>query len=399
MSVHQTIVEETSGTRQTPLPWPLVLALIGSVCLYLYSLCWSVLPPDMVQFVIPWYSHIVEHGPIAAFAEPFSNYTPPYLYLLAAASLGHFLVGPLTAIKLLSVAGTGFLAFAVADLLKALGGEPKRAAFTFVVPTIALNAALLGQCDALWAAGCVFAVAAMIRGRTATSLAWCGLAVAFKAQAAFIAPFIIGALIGRRAPLWQWTIPAAVYGLLMAPAWLMGWPAADLATVYLRQAQWFDVPGNLANPWIWASEFAPHSAQSLYAFGYAAAGMAAIVIGALSTSSVRKPKAMLLLALLSAFALPFLLPKMHERYYFLADALALALLLAQPSRSSLYIATTVQLASLASVLTYVYFYWHPVPALAAAFIAAMATFAVYRESIAAGARWPTGAKESSLSTA
>ena len=399
MSVHQNILEVTNDTRRDPLPWPLVLALIGAVGLYLYTLCWPVLPPDMVEFVIPWYGHIVDRGPIPAFAEPFSNYTPPYLYLLAAASLAHGLLAPLTVIKLLSVAGTGFLALAVADLLKALGGEPKRAAFTFIVPTIALNAALLGQCDALWAGACLFAVAGMIRGRTAVCLAWCGVAIAFKAQAAFIAPFIIGALIGRRAPLWQWTIPAAVYGLLMAPAWLMGWPATDLAIVYLRQAQWFDIPGNLANPWIWASELAGQSARSFYALGYAAAGATAIAIGALSASSVRKPRAMLLLALLSAFALPFLLPKMHERYYFLADALSLALLLTRPSRSNLYIAATVQLASLASVLTYVYFYWQPVPALAAAFVAAMATFGIYREGVSAGARWPIGRTGRPLSTA
>ena len=388
MSVHQTIVAEPTEAKRTPLPWPLVLALIGSVCLYLYTLCWSVLPPDMVQFVIPWYEHIVDRGPIAAFAEPFSNYTPPYLYLLSAASLAHDLIGPLTVIKLLSVAGTGFLALAVADLVKALGGEPKRATFTFVVPTIALNAALLGQCDALWAGACVFAVGAMMRGSTIRSLLWCGVAIAFKAQAAFIAPFVMGALAGRRAPLWQWGIPAAVYALLMAPAWLMGWPAVDLTTVYLRQADWFDSPGNLANPWIWASEFARHSARPFYVVGYAGAAAAASGIAVLAAGAVRKPKALLLLALLSAFAMPFLLPKMHERYYFLADALALALALTAPTQRNIYIAALVQLASLTSVLTYVYFYWDPLPALAGAFVAAVAVGRTYREAISAGARWP-----------
>jgi Gpi18-like mannosyltransferase len=397
MSAHQRIVPETLEAGRTPLPWPIILTLTGSVAVYIYSLCWTTLPPDMVEFVIPWYDHIVDRGAIPAFAEPFSNYTPPYLYLLAAASLAHGLIAPLTVIKLLSVAGTGFLAVAVADLVKALGGEPRRAAFTFVVPTIALNAALLGQCDALWTGACVFAVAAMMRGQSVSSLVWCGVGIAFKAQAAFIAPFIVGALIGRRAPLWQWTIPPLVYAALMLPAWLVGWPASDLATVYLRQADWFDFPGNLANPWIWASEFARHSAQSFYIFGYGAAVAAAIAIGALSRTSVRKPKAMLLLALLSAFTLPFLLPKMHERYYFLADALAIALLLARPTRQNVYVAAAVQLASLASVLTYVFFYYHPAPALAGAFVAAMAIFAIYRGAISAGARWPIGRK--GLSTA
>jgi len=393
MSVHQTIIADPLETTKRPrLSWPLVFAVIAAVALNLYALCWSTIPPDLVQFVMPWYDHIIERGPVGAFTEPFSNYTPPYLYLLAASSLVHPLLQPLDVIKWLSVAGTAFLALAVADLVKAMGGEPKRAAFTFIVPTIALNAALLGQCDALWAGACVLAIAAMIRGLTVKSLIWCGVAIAFKAQAAFVAPAIIGGLIGLRAPLWQWTIPALVYAALMAPAWLLGWPAADLATVYLRQADWFDTAGNLANPWIWAGQFAPDAAKAFYIVGYAAAAAAALGIGALAAKSVRKPKAMLLLALLSSFALPFLLPKMHERYYFLADALVLALALAAPTRRNLYVAATVQIASLLSVLTYVYFYFHPLPALAGTFIAAFALVAIWRETLASGAHWPFARK-------
>jgi len=384
MSVHQTIVAQQSRTRRKMLPWPLVLVLIGAVSVGLYGYYWPTKPPDLVEFVIPWYNHIVDRGPVSAFAHPFSNYTPPYLYLLAAASLAHNVLGPVSVIKWLSVAGTGFLALAVTDLVKALGGKPKRAAFTFIVPTIALNAALLAQCDALWAGACVFALASMMRGRTIMSLVWCGVAISFKAQAAFIAPFIVGTLIGRRTPLWQWTIPGLIYAAFMAPAWLMGWPATDLATIYERQADWFEWPGNLANPWIWATQFASGAAQPFYVLGYAAAAAAAIGICVLCANAFRRPKAMLLLALLSAFALPFLLPKMHERYYFLADALAFSLILTAPTPRNLYLATTIQIASLGSILSYVYFHAFPAPALVGAIVAGMATFAIYREAISAG---------------
>jgi len=275
------------------------------------------------------------------------------------------------------VAGTAFLAFAVADLLKAMGAEAKHAAFVFLLPTVVLNAALLGQCDALWAGACVFAVAAMIRGRTAASLVWCGVAVAFKAQSAFVAPFIIGALIGRRAPPWQWAIPALVYAALMLPAWLLGWPATDLATIYLRQVEYFDFPGNLSNPWIWATHFFREAAPSFYVLGYAAAAGAAVAVGALAARTSR-PRAMLTLALLSAMALPFLLPKMHERYLFLADVLALALALAVRSRTSIAIAIGVQLTSLAALASYMYDW--PLPALIGAFAGGAALLAISAEA-------------------
>ena len=202
MTAYERIQVEALKAGPPAIGWPVRFGAIAAVSIVLHAICWATVPPDMKLFVFPWYAHILQQGPVGAFAEPFSNYTPLYLYLLSAASLADSLLAPLHVIKLLSVAGTAMLTLAVADLLKALGQDPRRAAFVFLLPTVVLNAALLGQCDALWAAACVLAVATMIRGRTICCLVWCGVAIAIKAQAVFLAPFIVGALIGRPAPLW-----------------------------------------------------------------------------------------------------------------------------------------------------------------------------------------------------
>src|SRR4051794_8638265 len=99
-------------------PVRLASVLVLAVCAH--ALYWSTRPPDMSIFLEPWFAHIVHFGPIGAFAHPFSNYEPAYLYLLAAGSLAHDLLSPMDVIKLLSVAGSLFLTFAVADLLKTL---------------------------------------------------------------------------------------------------------------------------------------------------------------------------------------------------------------------------------------------------------------------------------------
>ncbi len=165
---------------KTLLTPPVQLAAIAAMALYLHAICWWMRPPDMGIFLEPWLAHIVHYGPLEAFSHPFSNYEPAYLYLLAALSLAHGLIAPMYLIKALSIAGTGFLTIAVADLLKACGSEAKHALFVLILPTAIINAALLGQCDALWGGSCVLAVAAMIRGRTVQSLVWCGVAFAFK---------------------------------------------------------------------------------------------------------------------------------------------------------------------------------------------------------------------------
>ena len=57
---------------------------------------------------------------------------------------------------------------------------------------------------------------------------------------------------------------------------------------------------------------------------------------------------LLLLALASASLMPFLLPKMHDRYFFPADVLSFAYAAARPGPRSAAIAVCVQLGSLSA---------------------------------------------------
>src|SRR5215203_6690557 len=75
----------------------LMLAVAGR------ALYWFKRPPDMGIYLEPWFRHILHHGPIQAFAHPFSNYEPAYLYLLAIGSLAYGPVSIMTIIKMISV--------------------------------------------------------------------------------------------------------------------------------------------------------------------------------------------------------------------------------------------------------------------------------------------------------
>jgi Gpi18-like mannosyltransferase len=334
---------------------PLAAAAIAVLSLWLHLIAWPTLAPDMVEYVIPWYRHIAETGPIAAFATPFSNYTPAYLYLLAIASFADPWLEPITIIKLVSVAGTACVALAVHALLKAADSPWGREAAlaTFLLPTPLLNGPYLGQCDSFWVAASVMAVAAALRGRTPAILVWCGVALSFKAQAAFLAPFVFALLIERRAPLHLWVIPPAVYAVFAFPAWLAGWPALDLLMVYPLQTVHFDTGGNLANPWAVLRYLTEGGGKGLFWAGYFAATAAAscylLRFGRLKLDAT----GMIGAALLSSFMLPWLLPKMHERYWLLADMLAFAFAVVARDRSAALIAITVTLASAASIFSYV----------------------------------------------
>jgi Gpi18-like mannosyltransferase len=325
--------------------------------MWLHLMLWPIKAPDFDIFLLPWYEHIRNQGVVGAFAQPFGNYTPPYLYLLAATTLTHPVLPPVDAIKWLSVLGSAFLGFTIFRLLEASGARKPEAGLlaAFVLPTSVLNVALLGQCDALWAGACVLAVAAALQGRLVGMLVWVGVAVAFKAQAAFLAPFVFAVLIARRAPLQWWLIPPAVYCLFMLPAWLAGWPALDLLLIYLRQGtQGAAFVGNAANPWVWLAALDPELGLRLAPVGLATALAFAAVFVHQMRNRLNSPRTLLLAATLSALVMPAVLPSMHERYFFLADVLALALALRWREQPTILAALLTQCASLGALYSYVY---------------------------------------------
>ena len=58
---------------------------------------------DMKIYLLPWYDYIVVHGAWSSLGDEFSNYSPPYLYLLALITYSKGFIGKIVAIKLLSI--------------------------------------------------------------------------------------------------------------------------------------------------------------------------------------------------------------------------------------------------------------------------------------------------------
>jgi hypothetical protein len=116
-----------------------------------YGAFWPAQTFDMKEFLYPWLEHIEAKGPVGAFAHPFSNYTPVYLYLLAPASPLLAILHKISIIKGISVLGNLWLAWGAHRILHASGASagPRAAALILLLPTVLLNAAFLGQCDAL----------------------------------------------------------------------------------------------------------------------------------------------------------------------------------------------------------------------------------------------------------
>lgn len=309
---------------------------------------WPIVPSDMVEFMLPWLRHIVAHGPVGAFAIPFSNYSPPYLYLLALVSPWAGTVAPLPLLKGIALAGALLLAASVRRLARLLEvAHPERvAASVLLLPGVVLGAALLAQIDSLFAAPLVMAVAAAIERGHRRMFLWCGLAVAIKLQAIFVGPFFLALAIRRRVPLASWSLAPLALILAWAPAALAGWPLGDLATIYLRQSGYYpQLSLNAPNIWAIVQPLIPGATQPWNAVAFTAA---TIATGAYLASIVRRPldpRGLVAAAALAAMLVAGLLPHMHERYFFVADILTFLWAAAGRSRRDWITAALVQAGS------------------------------------------------------
>ena len=332
------------------LPW----LICGTVMALLAAYTWPSATTDLPAYTLPWITHIRATGPIAAFATPFANYSPPYLYLLAVVAPLTDLFGAQSTIKLLSLAGHVLLALAGQSLLRRFAHpRPAMAALLLIAPSLLINPAVLVQCDALWAAALVMALIAAADRRMAAMFAWCGLAFAIKAQAAFVAPFFLAVALAQP-PRWrEWLAAPAAFVVALLPAWAAGWPAADLATIYLRQAGWSDAL-SLNAPNIWAIvQTLPGVPRAL--LGNVASALtvaAALLYVAYYRSRLAQATAIELVraACLAALLFPGLLPRMHERYFFVGEVLAILLACLDPRWFRM--ALLVQLGATLGIIAY-----------------------------------------------
>lgn len=333
------------------------IALSMAVAMAVLGLSWRAVSIDMEVFLIPWFDHIVDRGRVAVFAHPFSNYTPPYLYLLSAVTLLSGLLPKVTIIKLLAVVGNGVLALAVRRLLLTLDSPDadRGAALVFALPTVLINGGALGQADAWWAAACVTALACAVERRHVAMLAWCGVAIAFKAQAAFATPFFVALLIARRVPVWKWLTAPVATAAMMLPALIMGWPAFDLATIYLHQADSSQqLSSNAPNIWMILQTLPGVDLLPLTAIAF---GMTLIVTILYVWWFARRDmegQALVAAALLAPLIIVGLLPRMHDRFFFLADVLSLTLALTWRDGKGWLIAALIQAGSVLAICAFMF---------------------------------------------
>ena len=153
------------------------------------------------------------------------------------------------------------------------------------------------------------------------------LSFGFKLQAVFVMPVLAVLWMQKRYKLRHFALFPLFYVLLVLPAVLLGRPFAETLTLYFNQTGSIGSGLNYNSPSIfgifWHVENEALAAKLAVAAAFA---FMAVVLAVCYVNRKRlSDRAMLAAAVLLAVGIPFLLPHMHDRYFFAADILTLVL--------------------------------------------------------------------------
>jgi Gpi18-like mannosyltransferase len=285
---------------------------------------------DYFAYTRSWYNTLSEEG-FSAFGKNFANYNLPYLYLLYA--IARFLpdLPGWVAAKIPSMVAdfvSAWFAFRIVRLKYAASPFPLLAALgVLVAPTVVLNSAFWGQADALYTSALIGCLYFLLIRKNALAMLMFGISIAFKAQGIFLLPLLLALLLRGEISWKYWLLVPAVMLLAIVPAWLAGRSLVDLLLIYPAQAGQYDqLSMHAPSFYAWfpdsGSVFVPFYPAGLVI----ATTIALLFCMAVSRSPIElTPSILLELAVISVMLMPFFLPKMHERYFYVADVLSILL--------------------------------------------------------------------------
>lgn len=306
-----------------PFRTSIVVCLLASLFLR-YSLI-EFQTSDYTYNLSLWYDFITNSGYVYALKHRFADYTPPYLYLLLLASLSG--LPKIVAIKLIPVIFDFVCAFFVYKIVRLKYSEGMKPVFaallTLFAPTVVMNGSLWGQCDVIYTTGLLGCIYFVLTKRESYSFFAFGLALAFKLQAIFLMPLLLVLFVRKEVSWKSFLLILLVYLAAVTPAWLIGRPLDELLLIYVNQVQAYpQLTWNAPNLYQWMPETSYDilDPAGIVWTGLLVCGLAVVAVRSRVTTT---QETLIVLATLSVTSMPFLLPKMHERYFFAADVISI----------------------------------------------------------------------------
>lgn len=303
---------------------------------------------DYQNFLAKWVQYFRQAGGFSALKNSIGNYNVPYLYFLAAFS--YLPVDDLYLIKILSCVFDFILALAGMKTVRKCGASENASLACFFVilflPTVVINGSLWAQCDSIYVAFGLLGIFLALDDKPVASMICMALSFGFKLQAVFILPVCIILLIMGKYRWWHFLIFPLSYLVLILPAVIAGRPLLSTITLYWDQ---MNTVGSAPN------YNAPAFNAITHGEGSVTAAIIAMAVNILLAIILRKRldnRTFILLAVITVTVIPYLLPHMHDRYFYAADVLSVVALFSMAGKLKIPVAAAAVCQQFASLICY-----------------------------------------------
>ena len=311
----------------------LIFAVITALALVARQAALDYESRDMAAFLLPW-SEVFRAGSFSAMRDQIGDYNIFYQTLIVL--LTHLPGSMIHLYKYLSIFFDFLMAFLCAEIVAKESGKRVLGtvwnityAVILFLPTVFINSAVWGQCDAMYGFFCVLALYSLYKERYALSFAVLGLSFALKLQTVFILPAYLYFYLSRKNfSLLYFLLTAAVLWATGIPAYLKGRSLTAVFDIYLAQAG--EYPGMSFNAVSFWLVFFPDW-ESMHVCAIA---VTMLVLGLLLYVFLSKGgklnediESFLVLSAWGVWTCVLFLPGMHERYPYLLEILLVVLTL------------------------------------------------------------------------
>lgn len=315
---------------------------------------------DYSAFVSRWFSTIKTNGGFSALKNAMGDYTQPYLYLLTLGTYTN--INTLFYVKMLSFVFEIMTAFFIMKIVNIKYKNEKLGYLAFglllFIPTVIFNGSVWGQCDIIFTASIIGSIYYILREKPITSIIFYGIALSIKLQAIFLFPLFVILLMKNRVKIYQFALIPISYLALCIPSLILGRSLKDMLLTYATQSgEYKNLTYNAPSIYQWFTSKLFSNTTLVGNIGILCTFLVVLIIIYVSIRYIKviRYENVVELALLFATIIPFLLPRMHERYFFMADIISLLYAFSFPKK--FYIAIIIPLVSLFSYFPFLYHTW------------------------------------------
>ena len=306
---------------------------------------------DYIIFLSEWIQTFKDNGGLKGLSESVGNYNIPYLAILALIS--YLNDNWLIAIKLISIFFDIVLAWSAMKIVEKCTNDKKKQLICFfavlLLPTVIIDGSYWGQCDVIYVSLGILGINFALDNKPWLSMISIAMSFAFKLQAVFIMPIYAVLLMKRKVKWYHFIAFPIVYILMISPALIAGRPFLETLLLYTTQTDTVGTGYSYNAPSLLAIVDAGRTLLaflntdtaipivSKIATAVAMTAVIVLLVFALVNRDRISDYIIILTMGLLTVVIPYLLPHMHDRYFFCADVLTLILMIIDCSFAPVFI--------------------------------------------------------------